>query len=52
MAEKEYIERGEVLSDIGETVIFTVRNGVKLPTAERRMIVTDNELVGKYDSDY
>ena len=36
MAEKEYIEREALLSDIGETVIFTVRGDAKLPTAEMR----------------
>ena len=32
----EYIEREELLKDINETVVFTVRNGVKLPTSEMR----------------
>lgn len=36
MAEKEYIDREGLLFDIGQTVIFTVRSGVKLPTAEMR----------------
>lgn len=32
----EYIEREALLEDIGETVVFTVRNDVKLPTSEMR----------------
>ena len=36
MAEKEYIDREGLLFDIGQTVIFTVRSGMKLPTAEMR----------------
>lgn len=32
----EYIEREALLQDISETVIFTVRSGVKLPTTEMR----------------
>ena len=36
MDEKEYIERGALMSDIDETVIFTVREGAQLPNAEMR----------------
>lgn len=32
----EYIEREALLKDIGETVLFTVRENAKLPTAEMR----------------
>ena len=32
----EYIEREALLQDIGETVLFSVRGGVKLPTPEMR----------------
>ena len=32
----EYIEREELIKDINETVVFTVRKGVQLPTAEMR----------------
>lgn len=32
----EYIEREALLEDIGETVVFTVRNTVKLPTSEMK----------------
>lgn len=32
----EYIEREALIEDINETVVFTVRNGVKLPTSEMR----------------
>lgn len=32
----EYIERGALIADIGETVIFTVREGATLPNAEMR----------------
>ena len=32
----EYIEREALIEDIGETVVFTVRNDVKLPTSEMR----------------
>ncbi len=32
----EYIEREDLLKDIDETVVFTVRKGVYLPTAEMR----------------
>lgn len=31
-----YINREELLKDINETVVFTVRKGVQLPTAEMR----------------
>ena len=33
---KEYIEREALLKDIGETVLFSVRGGAKLPTPEMR----------------
>ncbi len=33
---KEYIERGALLKDIGETVLFSVRGGAETPTAEMR----------------
>ena len=33
---KEYVEREALLSDISESVLFTVRGGVKTPTAEMR----------------
>ena len=33
---KEYIEREALLEDIGETVLFSVRGGAKLPTPEMR----------------
>ena len=36
MQKKEYIERGTLLKDISETVLFTVREGAKLPTTEMR----------------
>lgn len=32
----EYIEREALIEDINETVVFTVRKGVQLPTAEMR----------------
>lgn len=32
----EYIEREALIKDINETVVFTVRKGVQLPTAEMR----------------
>lgn len=32
----EYIEREALMQDIGETVLFTVRKGTKLPTPEMR----------------
>ena len=32
----EYIEREALLQDIGETVLFSVRGGAKLPTPEMR----------------
>ena len=32
----EYIDRKKLLQDISEAVIFTVRGGVNLPTAEMR----------------
>lgn len=32
----EYIEREALIKDIGDNVIFTVRGGAKLPTAEMR----------------
>lgn len=32
----EYIEREALIEDIAETVVFTVREGVKLPTSEMR----------------
>lgn len=32
----EYINKNALLADIDETVIFTVRGGAKLPTAEMR----------------
>ena len=33
---KEYIDREVLMEDIGENVIFTVRGGAELPTAEMR----------------
>lgn len=32
----EYIEREALIEDIGETVLFSVRKGVRLPTPEMR----------------
>ena len=32
----EYIEREALMKDIGETVLFSVRGGAKLPTPEMR----------------
>ena len=34
--DKDYIDRELLLKDISETVIFTVRGGAELPTAEMR----------------
>lgn len=33
---KDYIEREKLLQDISETVLFTIRGGVKTPTPEMR----------------